>query len=84
MLEKKNKKNDIIKDVRNLFRLKKDNEGIKDRIIRCIRKLFEQKKEGYYKPVRVGNFWSKIYIEYGTSGDRNKTLSIEEHRGKFN
>ena len=27
----------IIKDVRNLFRLKKENEGIKDRIIRDIK-----------------------------------------------
>ena len=53
-----------IKSIRNLFRLKKENEAIKDRIIRDIRNLFEQEKEDYYKPVRVGNFWSRNYIEY--------------------
>ena len=52
-----------IKSIKNFFRLRKENEAIKDRIIRDIRDLFDQEKEGYYKPVRVGNFWSKIYIE---------------------
>ena len=48
----------IIKDVRNFFRLKKENEAIKDKIIRDIRNLFqlEKKEEDYYKPVRVGTF----------------------------
>ena len=45
-----------IKDI-NLFRLKKENEVIKDdRVIRDIRNLFEYQEEDYYKPVRVGNF----------------------------
>ena len=39
----------------NLFRLKKENETIKDRIIRNIINLFDQEKEDYYKPVRAGN-----------------------------
>ena len=34
----------------------------------------KKKKENYYKPVRVSNFWSNNYIEY----DRNKTLSVED------
>ena len=33
-----------IKDLRSIFRLKKDNEIIKDRIIRDIRTLFERQK----------------------------------------
>ena len=38
--------------------------------------LFEhEEEENYYKPVRVSNFWSNNYID-----DRNKTLSIKEHR----
>ena len=49
-----------IKDIRNLFKLKKENEALKDRIIRNIRNLFEQ--EDYYKPVRVCSFWSKIIL----------------------
>ena len=41
------------------------------------------KKEDYYKPVRVGNFWSNIYIECEGNGDRNKTLSIEKYLNKI-
>ena len=72
-----------IKDIRNLFRLEKENKAIKVRIIkennvikdiilRGIRNLFEN-EENYYKPVRVCNFWSDIYIEY----ESMKTLSVE-------
>ena len=32
------------KDIQNLFRLKKENEAIQNRIIRDIRKLFEHEK----------------------------------------
>ena len=35
----------IIKDIRNLFRLKKDIKGIKDRILRDIKKNFEHEKK---------------------------------------
>ena len=31
--------------MRNLFRLKKENEAIKDKIIRDIKKLFEQEED---------------------------------------
>ena len=40
-------------------------------------------EEGYYKQVRVGNFWSNSYIEYESNGYRNKTLSIEEYLNKI-
>ena len=46
----------IIKNIRNLFRLKLENETIKDKVIRDIKTLFKQQKEDYYKLVRVGNF----------------------------
>ena len=52
----------------------------KDRVIRDIRKLFEQEEEeNQYKLVRVGIFWSNNYIEYGSDDDRNETLSTEEY-----
>ena len=75
----------IIKDIRNLFRQEKETKVIKDRILRDIENLFEHKKveENYYKRVRVSNFWSRIYIEYESSGDRNKTLSVEEYLNKI-
>ena len=68
--------------MRNLFRLKKEQEEIKDGIIRYIWNLYEHKREDYYQPLRVGNFWSNSYIEYESNSDRNKTLSIEEHLNK--
>ena len=35
----------MIKDVRNIFRLKKENKAIQDRINRDIRNLFEHEEE---------------------------------------
>ena len=61
----------------NRFRLKKENEAIKDRVIRDVRNLFVHEKEDYYKSVRVGNFSSNNYIQYESNSDRHKTLSIK-------
>ena len=48
-----------IKDIRKLFWLNKENEAIKERIIRVIKNLFElEKEENYHRPVRKGNFYS--------------------------
>ena len=47
-----------IKDIRSLFRLKEENEAIKERVVRNIRNFFEY-EEDYYKLIRLGNFWSK-------------------------
>ena len=69
--------------LRNLFRLKKENKAINNRIIREIRNLSEHKEEGYYKPVRVDHFWSNNYIEYESNGDRNKAISVEEYLNKI-
>ena len=63
--------------MRNLFKLKKENEASKARIIRNIRTLFKQ-EDDYYKPIRLGKFWNNNYIKYESSGDRNKNLSIKE------
>ena len=93
--EDKNIEEKIIKAVRNQLRLEKEisdlaikvisnlfkeNKAIEDRIFRDIRNLFEH--EDYYKPVRVGNFWSNNYIEYKVKRDR-KTLSVEEYLNKI-
>ena len=79
------RKENIIKDIRNLFRQKKETKAIKDRILKDTKDLFEHenKEENYYKPVRVSNFWSNNYIEHGSNGDRNKTISIEEYLNKI-
>ena len=51
----KQSEDNVIKNMRNLFKLKKENKKIKDTIIRNTKKLFEHEEE-YYKPVRRGNF----------------------------
>ena len=56
----------IIKNKRHPLRLEKETKGIKDRILRDIKNLFEE----YYKPVRVNNFWSNNYIEYKSNSDK--------------
>ena len=73
-----------IKDIRNLLRREKETKAIKKRMLRDIKDLFEyEEEENYYKPLRVSNFWSNNYIEYKSSRDRNKTLSVEEYLNKI-
>ena len=70
-----------VKDIRNFFRLKNDDEAIKCRLYRDIRKILEHEED--YCTVRVGNFWTNNYIEYESNGDRNKATSIEEYIKKI-
>ena len=44
------------KDIRNIFILKKENEGIKDKGLRDNINHFKHEEQDYYKTVRVGNF----------------------------
>ena len=55
----------------------------KERLIRDIRRLFKQREKDYYKSRTVGNFWDNNYVEYESSGDRNKKLSVKEHLDKI-
>ena len=72
-----------IKDIRNLFRFKKENKAIKYKTTKNIRNLFQKEKEDYYKPKRVDNFWSWTYIEYECDIDRNEKLSTEKYLNKI-
>ena len=63
----------------NLFILRKENEAIQERKINDINTLFEQQKEGYYKPVRIDRLYRNSYIEYVNNGVKNKTLSIKKY-----
>ena len=57
---------------------------IEDRIIRSIRTFFEQEGDDEdFKPKRLSNFWNNNYIEYKSSGDRNKNLSLDEYLNKI-
>ena len=71
----------VFRLIRNLFRLEKETKEI---ILRDIKNIFEhEEEENYYNPVKVSNFWSNIYIEYGSNSDGNKTLSFEEYFNKI-
>ena len=74
-----------IKDIRNIFRLEKENKAIKNRILRDIRNIFEreEEEENYYNQVRICNFWSNNYIEYESNDDRNKTLPVKEYLNRI-
>ena len=73
-----------VKGIRNISRLKKEINGVKDFVLRNIKNLFEYEKEeeSYYKLVRVNNFCSNNYLEYKGNSDSNKTLSVEEYLDK--
>ena len=78
------KEENIIKNLRNLFRLEKTNT-MKVRIIGDIENLFEYEEEEqkYYKPTRVNNVLSNTYIKYESNSDRNNTLSVEDYLKKM-
>ena len=69
----RSEKGNIIKDIRNISRLRK-TKAINNRILRDIINC---------KPVSVGNFWSNSYIEYENNGDRSRTLSVKEYFNKI-
>ena len=56
---------------------------IKNGLIRDIRTLFEQEGQDYYKPERVDNFWNNNCMEYESSGDKNRNLSLDEYLNKI-
>ena len=95
-LEKqKNIKENIIKDVRNIFRLKKEIDGTTIKHIRSIFRLNKENeaiKDQVIRDIRnlfeheetdKSNFWSNNYIFYESNGNKNKTLSSEEYLNKI-
>ena len=65
--------------------MKKENKANENKKIRDIKNSFrhEKEEENYDKLVQVGNFWNNFYMEYKSSGDRNKKLSAEENVNKI-
>ena len=41
--------------------------------------FLNQKPKDNYKPVRIGNAFSSNYIEYKSSADKDKSLSINDY-----
>ena len=40
--------------------------------------IFKPKQDNY-KPIRIGNAFSRNYIEYKSNGDKDNTLSIKDY-----
>ena len=66
------------KETQKIIRSDKISTKIKARVNRGIRKIIELEKD-YYKLVRVGNFCNNNYIEYESTDDKHKTLSIKKY-----
>ena len=66
-----------IKDAGYFFRLKKENESIKDKTIRGIKNFFENEEEDYYKPVRVNNFGVTITLNMKVMGIKIKHYQLQ-------
>ena len=64
----------MLRDIRNVFIIEKENKAIIDIILRDIRNHFENEEEDHYKLVRISNFWSSNYVKYKSKSDKNKTL----------
>ena len=62
--------------------MKKENQSIKGKTISDIRNRFELENVEYYKPIKVGNFYSINDIEFDCNGDRDKKLLIQEYLSK--
>ena len=41
-----------------------------------------QRYQDPFKLIRVGNFWNNNYVEYESSNNRNKNLSVKEYFDK--
>ena len=68
----------MIKNIRNLFSLKKENEAIKGKIVWDIKTIFKR-EEDHYKRTSVDSFWNYNYIKFESNGDRNKNLLVKEY-----
>ena len=82
-IERNIAKDNIIMNIRNLFKKEKKDKGIKDKVLRDIRTLFESDEDEYYRPTRTGNAFSGSYVEYESNGDKDKTLLIKEYLHKI-
>ena len=69
----------IIKKIRNHFRLEKETKGIENKTLKYIKNLFEE----HYNPVRINSFSSDDHSEYKSNNDTNRILSIEEYLDKI-
>ena len=70
--------------------IRKSEGGFKDKVISLFRKgnklnksKTQKQEDDYCKVIRVDTICNNNYIEYGTNGNRHKSLSLDEYLDKI-
>ena len=66
----------MLGDIKDLYSLEKKKD-INDKVLRDMKTLFDSAEEDYYKPIRTDNVFSSNYIEYESTGGKDKTLPLK-------
>ena len=66
----------MLGDIKDLYSLEKKKD-INDKVLRDMKTLFDSAEEDYYKPIRTDNGFSSNYIQYESTGDKDKTLPLK-------
>ena len=69
------------KKPKTIIEIRKENCD-RNKIIKDLRAIYES-KEDYYKPIKFNNAFNDNYIEYESSGARDKKLSTERYLNIF-
>ena len=59
--------------MKNIVRLRKESEIIKENTVRDIKTVTE-KEDDYYKSIEVRNFCNNNYIKYESNDNKNKRV----------
>ena len=67
----------------NIIKTEKKENDIEDSVFTDARFLFESDEIDYYKPIRIGNAFSKSYVEYESNAEKDKMLSTDKYLDKI-
>ena len=68
---------DPVKINKTIREIRKENRG-EDKVFKDLRFLLDPEK-GHYKPIKTVSAFNNNYIQYQSTGDKDKNLSSEEY-----
>ena len=74
---KKEIESNAVKDIKELFRLKKISKAIKEKIFRDIKNILGHEEEEYFKAVRIGDFGVTITLDMKVTAIEIKHYQLE-------